>query len=180
MTPEDVLGFWFAEGMDERWFVTDEAFDATVREALGEAYRQAADDVLDTWRDCARGCLALVLLLDQVPRNLFRGDPRAYATDGLARTVTRLAIERAFDRELTQCERCFLYLPFEHSEDLADQERCVALMAGLDEDPGWRDYAARHRDIVARFGRFPHRNHCLGRESTREEAAFLKTPNSSF
>ena len=180
MTPDAVLDFWFAEGMEERWFVKDEAFDATVRETLGAAYEQAADGVFEGWRRSPRGCLALVLLLDQVPRNLFRDDPRAYATDRQARSVACFAVERGFDRRLSQCERCFLYLPFEHSEDLADQERCVDLMAALDEDPRWRDYAAQHRDIVARFGRFPHRNRCLGRESTREEALFLETPDSSF
>ena len=177
---ELVLDFWFAEGMNERWFKSDEAFDREVRLALNALYTQAAAGQLNGWRESARGALALVILLDQVPRNLFRGDPRAFATDVQALAVTKSALAKGFDRELQQVERMFLYLPLEHCEDLADQELCVQLTSALDENPDWCDYARRHRDIVARFGRFPHRNAVLGRESTPEEAAFLTEPGSSF
>lgn len=175
-----VLDFWFAPGMAERWFKTDPAFDAEVRARLGPLHERAAAGELHGWRDSAEGCLALVLLLDQAPRNLFRDAARAFATDAAALELAYHAIARGFDRELPQGRRIFLYLPLEHSEDLADQETCVRLTAALDENPDWHDYAVQHRDIIARFGRFPHRNAALGRESTPEELAFLEQPGSSF
>ncbi len=177
---DEVLGFWFADGMRERWFVKDPAFDEEVRAALLPGFEQARDGQLDHWLSSARGCLALCILLDQVPRNLFRDDPRAFATDPQARHVVRQALRQGLQTELTQTEQVFLYLPLEHSEDLQDQQDCVSLTKALDEDPSWYDYAVMHRDIVARFGRFPHRNIALGRETTAEEAAFLTEPNSSF
>lgn len=179
-SPEEVLAFWFAPGRREQWFVKDPEFDAEVRQRLLGPYERAAAGDYDHWRDRAKGCLALVLLLDQVPRNLFRDDPRAFATDATARAVLRQALEQGFDRALSQTERLFLYLPFEHSENLQDQEDCVRLTKALDEDPEWHDYAVKHRDIIARFGRFPHRNATLGRDCSEEEAAFLERPGSSF
>ena len=179
-TIEDVLGFWFAPGREKAWFERDAAFDRAVQIALGRGHAAAAAGALSGWQGSARGCLALCLLLDQVPRNLFRDDPRAFATDAQALAVARDALARGFDRSMTQVERSFLYLPLEHSEDLADQEDCCRLMATLDERPEWHDYALRHRDIIARFGRFPHRNKVLGRASTAEELAFLQEPDSSF
>jgi uncharacterized protein (DUF924 family) len=134
----------------------------------------------DHWRETAAGCVALCILLDQAPRNLFRGDPRSFASDAAARAVTRHALARGLDRDLPQEQRAFLYLPLEHSENLADQEACVRLFAGLDENPDGLDYAVRHRDIIARFGRFPHRNAVLGRTSTPEETEFLTQAGSSF
>lgn len=178
--PEDVLAFWFAAGMEARWFKADEAFDQEVRQALLPLHEQAAAGRLDHWQESAPGALALVILLDQVPRNLFRGEARAFATDARALAATKRALEKGFDAELRQVERVFLYLPLEHCEDLADQELCVRLVGALDENPEWRDYARRHRDVIARFGRFPHRNAVLGRETTPEEAAFLQEPGSSF
>jgi len=178
--PEEVLAFWYAEGMEQRWFKSDEAFDEDVRQALLPLHAQAATGRLDHWQQSARGALALVILLDQVPRNLFRGQPRAFATDAAALAVTRRALENGLDKALRQVERMFLYLPLEHCENLADQELCVTLTGQLDENPEWHDYALRHRDIVARFGRFPHRNAVLGREATPEEQDFLKEPGSSF
>ena len=180
MSPGEVLDFWFAEGMAERWFVKDPAFDAEVRARLLPLHERAAAGELAAWRASARGCLALVILLDQVPRNVFRDDPRAFTSDAQALTITKHARNRGFDRALPQIERVFLYLPLEHCESLADQELCVTLIGALDENPEWRDHAVRHRDIVARFGRFPHRNAALGRETTLEEAAFLELPDSSF
>jgi uncharacterized protein (DUF924 family) len=122
----------------------------------------------------------LCVLLDQVPRNLFRGQGRAFASDAAARAIAREAIDQGFDRNLPQPQRLFLYLPFEHSESLADQDESVRLIGALDENPTWKDYAIRHRDVIARFGRFPHRNAALGRRNTAEETAFLATPGSSF
>lgn len=177
---EDVLSFWFAEGRREQWFRGGPSFDVLVEEVLGLIYRRAASGNCDNWAESPTGALALVLLLDQVPRNLFRNDPRAFATDEQARRVAHVAIEAGFDRDLSQVERLFLYLPFEHSEDIEDQELCCSLVAELDEDAGWLDYARQHRDIIARFGRFPHRNAALGRLCTAEEEAFLKEPDSSF
>jgi uncharacterized protein (DUF924 family) len=179
-TLDDVLGFWFAQGMEARWFKKDPAFDAEVRARLLPLHERAAAGHLDHWQGSARGALALVILLDQVPRNLFRGRPQAFATDAKALAVTKRALDEGLDTALAQPERMFLYLPLEHCEDLADQDLCVRLTSALDENPEWHDYALRHRDVVARFGRFPHRNAALGRDTTPEEAAFLKQPGSSF
>ncbi|MCP5372764.1 MAG: DUF924 domain-containing protein [Hyphomicrobiales bacterium] len=181
-----ILDFWFGPpGADgalpkrEEWFRGGPAFDTRVAEVLGPWHTRAAAGALDRWADTADGALALVLLLDQAPRNLFRGDPRAFATDAHARQVAAGALDRGFDRDMQVVQRLFLYLPFEHGEDLADQDRSVALFAALG-DADYLDYAQRHRDIIVRFGRFPHRNAVLGRASSTEEAAFLTQPGSSF
>lgn len=176
----EILDFWFAEGMAPRWFVRDPAFDDEVRTRLAGWYERAAAGGLDEWRATAMGCVALCILLDQVPRNLFRGQSQAFATDAAARAVAQHAVDHSLDRKLSQAQRLFLYLPFEHSESLADQDESVRLIGALDENPTWKDYAIRHRDVIARFGRFPHRNAALGRTSTAEETAFLATPGSSF
>ena len=176
----NILDFCFAEGPAQRWFVKDPAFDAAVRARLAAPHEAAVAGRMDHWRETSEGCVALCLLLDQAPRNLFRDHARCYATDAQARAVTRYALAHERDRGLPQVQRLFLYLPLEHSESLADQDHCVRLMGELDEDPGWLDYAVRHRDIIARFGRFPHRNAVLGRASTPEELAFLSQPGSSF
>jgi len=178
---ERVLDFWFAPGREAEWFERSEGFDRAVREALAGDHERAAAGAYDAWMKTAPGALALVLLLDQVPRNLFRGSPRAFATDARALAAARHALERRFDRRLSsQAQRMFLYLPFEHSEALADQETCCRLMAALDDDAAWAEWAEKHRDVIARFGRFPHRNAVLGRASSEEEAAFLAEPGSSF
>lgn len=179
-TPEKVLGFWFSPQARPRWFVRSDAFDQSIREQFSELHARAAAGGLDLWAGSPHGALALILLLDQVPRHVFRGTPGAFATDAKAREIARAAIDGGFDRDLTQEERLFMYLPLEHSESLADQERCVELMRQLDENPEWLDYAVRHRDIVARFGRFPHRNAILERDNTEEEREFLMQPGSSF
>ncbi len=178
-SPDGVLEFWFSDAARPHWFVRSEAFDARVRDVLGPLHTQAAHGELDGWATDARGALALVILLDQAPRNLHRGSADAFATDELALRHARTAVDLGLDRELGEEERVFLYLPFEHSESLADQDRCVALMSGL-PNPMWLDYAERHRQVIARFGRFPHRNAVIGRESTAEELEFLTQPGSSF
>lgn len=178
MGPDDVLRFWFGDEDEprEEWWRKDEEFDREIRDRFGALYEEAASGALDGWRETAEGSLALVIALDQFPRNMFRGDPRSYATDEKARETARYAVDRAFDRELSPVRRSFLYMPFMHSEDLEDQRRSVELFEGM--DPG--GYAIRHREIVERFGRFPHRNAVLGRDTTPEEAEFLREPGSSF
>jgi uncharacterized protein (DUF924 family) len=187
---DEVLAFWFGrEGepgygeFRDAWFTKDPTFDEAVRERFGDLYRRAAAGELDGWREEAESCLALVICLDQFPRNMFRGDAQTHATDDKALETARYAVERALDRELPPFQRMFLYMPFMHSEDLADQQRSVELFELLAEKPGAPDvtsYAVGHKEIVERFGRFPHRNAILGRETTPEEAEFLEGPCSSF
>jgi len=179
--PARVLEFWFAPGREAQWFERSADFDRAVREALVGDHDRAAAGAYDAWAASPEGALALVLLFDQVPRNLFRDSPRAFATDDRALAVARHALARGLDRRLpSQAQRMFLYLPFEHSERLADQETCCRLMAALDGDPAWAEFAEKHRAVIARFGRFPHRNAALGRASSEEEATFLAAPGSSF
>jgi len=185
-TVRGILDFWFGPPSSPdfgkghaAWFMHDAAFDAEVRARWADLHERAAAFAYHHWRDHPLSAVALLLLLDQAPRNLFRGSARAFATDAYAREVCRHARERGFDKDLPAVMRLFLYLPLEHSEDLGDQETYIQLARGFD-DPTYVDYGIMHRDIIARFGRFPHRNKALGRRTTRAEAAFLKQPNSSF
>jgi len=183
-----VLLFWFGPPSQrgkahKRWFVKNEAFDREVRERFLPLYEEAAAGKLSHLKESATDCLALIVVLDQFPRNMFRGTAHAFATDALALEAARDALARGFDRSLLPVERLFVYLPFEHSEVLADQERSCELTRALDADPETNDvyrYAVLHRDIIRRFGRFPHRNAILGRSSTPEELEFLNGPGSSF
>jgi len=170
-TQDDVLDFWRQAG-PERWFARSDAFDADCRRRFAVLWQKAAAGRLPDWEATPDSALALVLLLDQLPRNMFRGSARMYAADPLAREVAHRAVTRGFDRQVEPALRCFFYLPFMHSEALADQERCVALCEAAG-DAGQLKWARHHHDIVARFGRFPHRNALLGRRSTAEEAEFL-------
>ena len=165
-----LLHFWRTAG-PARWFRRDEAFDAEFTRRFLATHEAAAAGQLQAWNDTPEGALALVLLLDQFPRNAFRGTARVYATDAQARAVAEEAIRRGFDNAVEPDLRRFFYIPFMHSESLADQERSVALNASADEDA--LRWAHHHRDIVARFGRFPHRNAVLGRQSTPEEERFI-------
>jgi uncharacterized protein (DUF924 family) len=174
---KDVLRFWFDEH-PKHWFVKNTLFDAEIRKRFLALHEQAAAGRLAYWADGPRGCLALVILLDQFPRNMFRGEARAFATDAQARMAARAILERAWDKTMTQSEQLFAYLPFEHSEALEDQDLSVELMKDFEEEQ--RRYAERHRDIIRRFGRFPHRNGILGRQSTPAESEFLKQPGSGF
>jgi len=176
----DVLNFWFAEGMDKKWFFKDPAFDQAVEEKLLPLYEKACRGELKSWENTAEGCLALCILFDQVPRNLFRNDPKTYATDAVALEIAQSVVIKGWDKPLTQHERIFIYIPYEHSEDLSFQEKSLDLFRALDENSDWYIYAKKHEVIVRRFGRFPHRNNILGRESTAEEIEFLKQPGSSF
>jgi uncharacterized protein (DUF924 family) len=184
--PDDVLDFWFGSGADygkpdKRWFEKNPAFDAEVtRHFLGLYERLAGNR---EWLGAPHDCLARIIVLDQFPRQMFRGNARAFATDALALEAARQAVARGLDRDLLPVERLFVYLPFEHSEALADQLRACELTEPLSKFPETNDvyrYACAHRDIVQRFGRFPHRNAILGRVSTPEEEEFLKQPGSSF
>lgn len=177
--PTDILDFWFSDAARTQWFARSDAFDEEVRRRLGAAHDLAGRGDLDDWKDRPDGALALVLLLDQAPRNLYRNSPRAFLFDAKALQVARHALMRGYDQSADPERRFFFYLPFEHSEALADQDECCRLVATL-ENPEYLRYAERHREIIARFGRFPHRNAVLGRESTAEEIAFLKEPMSSF
>ena len=170
----EVAQFWRDAG-PAKWFAKDEAFDADIRARFEEAHHAAARGELADWAETWEGVLALLLLLDQFPRNLYRGSAHAFATDPLALSLAKAAVAAGRDAEAPADLRVFFYLPFEHSEALADQDRCVELCAALDAASGteWIKWAALHRDIIARFTRFPHRNAMLGRESTAEELAFL-------
>jgi uncharacterized protein (DUF924 family) len=169
--PNDVLGFWRHAG-PARWFKRSAAFDEACRLKFEPTHHRAARGEYDAWADTPDGALALVLLLDQFPRNLYRGSGHAYATDGKARAFARAATQRGFHREVDQALAQFFVLPFEHSEDIADQDEGLALAVELD-DPEVLKWVTIHRDVIARFGRFPHRNDALGRTTTPEEQAFL-------
>lgn len=176
----EVLGFWFGELGPEDWFGGGGEIDARIRERFLDLHEALRDEgVPEPWRATARGLLAAVIALDQFPRNLYRGDPRAFAADAAALRLAKEALDRGCDRELSEDERKFLYLPFEHSEDPAEQARSVALFSALGDEIGL-DHAVRHKAVVDRFGRFPHRNEALGRPSSPEEIEFLKEPGSSF
>ena len=171
-SPRAVLEFWRGAG-PKLWFAKDDAFDADCRRGFEALWRAAADGQMAHWEAAADSALALVLLLDQMPRNMFRGTARVYASDPLARDVADRAITGGFDQQVDAAMRLFFYLPFAHSETPADQERSVALATAMGDADTLKS-ARRHHGIVARFGRFPHRNVLLGRESTPEEEAWLK------
>jgi uncharacterized protein (DUF924 family) len=178
-SPAEVLRFWFDELTDRDWYNSTPALDQQIMRRFRATHLALAQTVADAWRADPSSRLAAVIVLDQLPRNMYRATPLAFATDGLARQEARLALETGADQLVHARQRPFFYLPFEHSEDLVDQELSVRLFSAL-PDADLLDYAVRHRDIVARFGRFPHRNAFLGRTSTAEEIEFLKLPGSSF
>ena len=186
----EILDFWFgARGSPERgtlrfvWFTKDSAFDEEIRRRFGELHARVARGELDDWQAAPESLLALVIVLDQFSRNLYRDDPRSWSQDERALAFAKMALARGNDARIGPIERLFLYLPFEHSEMLEDQERAVILMGSLEtfgETRGFAQWAQKHREIVKRFGRFPHRNAALGRASTPEEIEFLKQPGSRF
>lgn len=167
----EVVAFWREAG-PERWFKKDAAFDDDIRRRFLALYEDAAAGKLSAWEQNAEGALALLILLDQFPRNMFRGKARAFATDPLARAIAAGALVHGFDAQAPDGMRGFFYLPFEHSEDLADQERCVSFHKAVGDADGLK-WAEIHADIIRRFGRFPHRNAALGRATTPEEQQFL-------
>jgi uncharacterized protein (DUF924 family) len=174
-TPQTVIAFWREAGR-EKWFVKDEALDLAIRERFLDLHFRAARNELTEWATSAEGALALMILLDQFPRNLFRGSGHAFATDALALSLAKKAIALGLDRQVEPPMAIFFYLPFEHSENPAEQERSMALFAAHHERVGDEEclrYAEVHQDIITRFGRFPHRNPALGRETTPDEQAYL-------
>ncbi|HSQ79832.1 MAG TPA: DUF924 family protein [Casimicrobiaceae bacterium] len=182
----EILDFWFppgASGERREWFQKDPAFDGEIRERFGTALAAGLAGAFGDWCTSPRGALARIVLLDQYTRNAFRDTPAAFAGDPAALATAEDAIAQGFDRELVPRERAFMYMPFQHSESLLLQERSVALFAALASDTGFDGqlpWAQRHRDVVRRFGRFPHRNDILGRASTPEEIEFLRQPGSRF
>ena len=185
-TAEDIVQFWFGNAPGERrkaWFVKDPAFDAQISARFMPAYEAAAAGTLADWKNAARESLALIVLTDQFPRNMFRNSGRAFETDAMALATAKRVIDAGWDAKMLPVERMFVYLPFEHSESMADQDRSCALFAPLNAFPETSDaveYSEKHRAIVKRFGRFPHRNAALRRETTPEEIEFLKQPGSGF
>lgn len=176
-TAAEVLDFWFSDRVRSRWFHSTPQLDREIRERFESLWREGAAGRLDHWADTAEGALALTILLDQLPLNMFRGRPESFSTEAAARAVADAAVARGLDRDLGPDQRAFLYMPFMHSEDAADQERSLELFSrpGLEHNGKW---ARHHRDIIARFGRFPHRNTILGRESTPEEQAWLDSDDA--
>ena len=188
---EEILHFWFGPIRDEpsyfaecsqRWFAQNTDFDQEIVQRFQADYERAAQGQLAHWTKTGRGGLALILVLDQFPRNMFRNDPRAFATDPLAQQIAEQMIAAGLERQLRLVERYFVYVPFMHSEQRAHQQRSVPLFQQLAAQRAHFDtsYAVRHQEVINRFGRFPHRNSVLGRVSTPAELAFLKQPDSSF
>ncbi len=186
----DVLAFWFGRPDDpahlkkrEKWFKKNPAFDDEITTKFLPLYETATSGGLDHWRAAAPGCLALILVLDQFPRNMFRNSARAFATDAMAREVARHGVEQGFDKTVPPVHRTFFYLPFEHGEDLDDQRLSVALFRNCEPHEEYLsslDYALRHMAVIERFGRFPHRNAALGRVSSPAELEYLDQPNAGF
>lgn len=177
----EILAFWFEEIQPQQWFQTNPDFDASVRERFYPAYEKARDGILDDWRRDADGCLALCLLLDQFPRNMFRGTPQAFATDPKGLVVAKYALAKGFDQVLPPVKRRFVYLPFEHSESVIDQRKCVELFEKMKkDDPLGYEYALKHLKVIERYGRFPHRNKILSRMNTPEEEEYLAQPGAGF
>ena len=190
MPAQEILDFWFGKSnspefgkSQKKWFEKNVDFDSEVRSRFLSQYELAVSGQLDSWQDSAQECLALIIILDQFSRNMFRGTSQAFATDSKALIAADRAVKNKFDRSLLAVQRWFLYLPFEHSENIEHQQKSVELfsqLGGDSENEMVIDYARRHLEIIERFGRFPHRNQILGRETTPEEAEFLKQPGSGF
>lgn len=178
-TPEEVCAFWLEECGYEQWFRGSAALDQEITTRFRETHLALAGGVPEAWRTSAQSRLAAIIVLDQFPRNIYRATPLAFATDGLALQEAKLAIEAGADKQIAADHRCFFYLPFEHSEEIAEQDRSVALFSELG-DSNYLDYAIRHREVIERFGRFPHRNRLIGRESSAGELEYLAQPGAGF
>ena len=178
-TPQAVVDFWCDTLLPAQWWQPTPDLDAQIRERFAATHLALSREVTAEWRADPQARLAALIVLDQFPRNMYRASPLAFATDWIARREALLALEAGADKETARDRRLFFYMPFEHSEDLADQDLSVALFTALD-DESYLDYAVRHRDIILEFGRFPHRNGFLGRVSTPEELAYLAQPGAGF
>lgn len=180
-TKNEVLGFWFEELHPQQWFQKSDDVDNEIRSRFKVTYEMAADNVCDSWASDAHGALALIIVLDQFPRHIFRDTPLAFQTDKQALLVAKQAVNSGFDQMLDPVKRGFLYIPFQHSEELAEQKRSVELYGSMkDVNPTGHDYAKRHYDVIEQYGRFPHRNPILGRDSTPEEEEYLSKPGAGF
>ena len=177
--PDDILSFWFSEKVKPLWFKKDTEFDREIKQRFFDTYQLAKAGELDDWRSNPESILALIILLDQFPRNMFRSTPQAFATDRQAVELTQYALEKKYEQELSTEKKVFLYMPLMHSEGSEDQAKCVELFQKLGKEDNLK-FAIKHQKIVTRFGRFPHRNKILGRESTPAEQEFLTQPGSSF
>ena len=178
-TPETVLDFWFSELTPKDWFVKSDEIDGRITERFSDLHLDLSRQIGDAWRATPEARLALIILLDQFPRNIYRGSPLAFATDGLALKEAKAALAVGADKSIAEGRRIFFYMPFEHAEDISEQERCVALFEALG-NANYLDYANQHHDIIQRYGRFPHRNPILGRASTPEENNYLAEPGAGF
>lgn len=177
--PEEVFSFWFQVCSREDWFRSSAELDREIGKRFQDTHRILAGAVPEAWRRSPESMLSAVILFDQFPRNIYRGTPLAFATDGLALREAKAALEQGADLAVPQHCRAFFYMPFEHSEDIAEQERSVELFGALGDEE-YLDFAVRHRDVIARYGRFPHRNAILGRLSTAEELEYISRPGSGF
>jgi uncharacterized protein (DUF924 family) len=172
--PQEILDFWFSAEVRKLWFNSTPQFDASLRERFLLLWQQASRGELDHWQQSAEGCLALVIILDQFPLNMFRAEAQSFATEAQSRGVAQMAIDQGFDQALDVGQRAFLYMPFMHSETLADQQFALELFA----QPGLEDnlrFARHHHDIIEKFGRFPHRNAALGRDNSAAEIEYLNS-----
>ncbi|HEU4838600.1 MAG TPA: DUF924 family protein [Micavibrio sp.] len=176
-----ILNFWFEETQPPQWFQVNPEFDRTIKNRFEDSYEKGAMGIYDDWKMDPDECLALCLLLDQFPRNMYRGTAKAFATDGKALVAAKFALSKGFDQVLAPIKRRFLYLPFEHSENLNDQRKCVELFEKMKkDDPLGYDYAMRHLKVIEKYGRFPHRNKILSRMNTPEEEEYLAQAGAGF
>lgn len=173
-TPAEILDFWYNPPISEHWFASTPAIDEAIRQRYATTWKQAVAGELDDWQTDAKGCLALCIVLDQFPLNMYRGKPESFSSEQQAVTVSKQAIARGFDRQLAKDQVAFLYMPLMHSEHLADQDESVRVFdkAGLQDNAR---FAHHHRELIRRFGRFPHRNAILGRQSTAAELEYLNS-----
>ena len=177
----DILHFWFEETKPAQWFQKNPDFDNEIIARFEPDYLLAVEGIYDAWLDNDKACLAYIILLDQFPRNMYRDTPRMFATDHMALKAAKHAVAKHYDKVMSLHEKVFLYLPYEHSEDMADQETSLKLFAPTkDDDPTFYNYARRHYDVIKKFGRFPHRNAILERQNTKLEEEYLAKPDSGF
>lgn len=178
-TSEDVLNFWFSPKVKPLWFKKSTDFDREIEQRFLDTYQRGKTGALDSWRDSSKDILALIIVLDQFPRNMFRNTPQAFTTDKQAVELTKFAVSNNYQQNLSAEEQVFLYMPLMHSENKKDQEKCVELFTKLGRQDNLK-FAIKHQEIIDRYGRFPHRNQILNRESTPAEKEFLTQPGSSF
>ena len=178
-TPTSVLDFWFNQLGSEDWFVKKDEIDSKIRDRFLDLHLALSSEIPEEWHKSADSRLALIIVFDQFPRNMFRGSPHSFATDGLARAEARYVVATGLDKQIDTSRRAFLYMPFEHSERMEDQKRSVELFTDLGNDL-YLEYAVKHRDVIETYGRFPHRNATLGRENTPAEEEYLAKPGAGF